>query len=399
MILGLDGPGAGDKLVAGLREGAIGGCVLTLRYRRPKNLRAAALELADDYEGSTRMVDPCSHYITYQARGLGHYADYPFTFSGLDRRGLRDLKLEDYATQCLDYQNQLRVSALVAPGVPLETFDDFRSELALQAFDAAYGVQQASNSLRELPLLHSLSFRESALSSFQSTSDYLDLLTQVRGDGFYLTVSRDVKTDSQWGNPDRAGCLSNLLYLVYTLSLNGYRVVYSYSDMVGLLTLAAGGSEIAAGWFSTTRQLYCGDIGRSSTGGGQPRALYASRPLLSWLLLSSDVATLIAAEMTDDIVDSVGYDQRIRNGGPGTEWRRRTETLHFWHVMSALAAEIKGPPTVEERVGVLESLIARAIATDSAIQGRRVRIEKRPSHLSTWAQALQSFRVAIAEGE
>jgi len=399
MILGLDGHQPGGKLVAGLRERAIGGCVLTLRYRRPENLRATALELAGEYEGSTRMVDPCSHYITYPAQALGQYAEYPFTFSGLNRRGLRDLELEDYATQSLDYQNQLRVSALVAPGVPLETFDDFRSELTLEAFDAAHKVQQASNSLRELPLLHSLSFRESALSSLKSTSEYLDLLTQVPGDGFYLTVSRDVKTDSQWGDPNRAGRLSNLLYLVYTLSLNGYRVVYSYSDIVGLLTLAVGGSDIAAGWFSTTRQLHCDDIGQSRTGGRQPRKLYASRPLLSWLPLSTDVAALLAAGMTDDIVDSVGYDHRIRNEGAGTEWRRRTETLHFWHVMSALAAEITGPPTVEERVGLLESLIARAIATDSAIEGRRVRMEKRPSHLSTWIQALQSFRVAIAEGE
>lgn len=396
MILGLDGAQCGDKLVAGLDEGAIGGCVLSPRYRRPENLRTTALDLADNYPGITRMVDPCSYFITFPPRGLGHYPRYPFSFNGLNRRGLRDLDLSDYATQCLEFQVQLQVNALIGPGVPLESFDDFRSELTLAAFKAAHEVQQSDAALRGLALLHSLSFRESALSSFETTSDYLDLLTQIPGDGFYLTVSRDVDTDSQWGDPARVTRLSNLLYLVYVLSLNGFRIVYSYSDLVGLLTLACGGSDVAAGWFGTTRQLYCGSIGQSRRG-GQPRPLYASRPLLSWLLMSPDVATLIAAGMMNSVVDATGYDDRLRSEGAGTEWRRRTETVHFWHVLSVLAAEISEPPTAEERSTLMESLVSRAIAAAAVIDSARLRVERRPDQLPAWVQALQSFRSMISE--
>ena len=399
MILGLDGAQCGDKLKAGLLEGAIEGCVLSPRYRRLTNLKETALSLAADYPASVRMIDPCSYYTTFPSAGLGYYPEYPFGLSGLNRRGLRDLDISEYASQCLDFQAELDVSTLIGPGIPLETFEDFRSELSLRAFAAASEIQQSEARLRHLPLLHSLSFRESALSSFQATSDYLDLLTQIPGDGFYVTVSRDVEMDSQWGDPTRAGRLSNLLYLAYTLELNGFRVVYSYSDIVGLLVFAAGGADIVAGWFGTTRQLYCGAIGRSGGGGGQPRPLYASRPLLSWLLLTTDVAALQAVGMADSVVDSVGYDDRVRAEGAGTEWRRRTETLHFWHVLTALVREIAASSSVEERVAYLGSLIGRAISTAATIDRSRVRIEKRPYQLAAWSQALQTFRAAIAEEE
>lgn len=398
MILGLDGHQPGDKLSAGLAESAIDGCVLTLRYRRPQNLSETALQLASHYPGRALMVDPCSYYITCLPQGLGQYNNYPFAIAGLNRRGLRDVVLRDYAVQCLDFQSQLRVTSLVGPGIPLDTFDDFRSELSLRTYAATHAVQQESESLRSLPLLHSLTFRESALASIESVSEYLDLLTQVPGDGFYLTVSRDVDSDPQWGRPDRQERLVRLLYLIYALSLNGYRVVYSYSDFVGLLALAAGATDVAAGWFSTTRQLYCGRLGQTEGRRGQPRPSYASRPLLAWLVLSSDVAALMAGGFTDDVIDNVGYDQRVKSEGTGTEWRRKTEVVHFWHVLSALGAEISGPATVNGRVEALHSLIVRAVAIHASIS-TRVRIEKKPSHLRIWLQALEQFQAAIAEEE
>ncbi len=107
----------------------------------------------------------------------------------------------------------------------------------------------------------------------------------------------------------------------------------------------------------------------------------------------------MAVGMADSVVDSVGYDDRVRAEGAGTEWRRRTETLHFWHVLTALAREISALSSVEERVAYLESLIGRAVSTTAAIDRSRVRIEKRPYQLAAWIQALQTFGTAIAEGE
>lgn len=398
MILGLDGHQCGDKLVSGLEAGAIDGVVLTLRYRRPDNLQRMAIELADGYAGTPLMIDPCTCYMTHPTRGLGQYPAYPFTFNGLNRRGFRNLNLLDWATQSLEYQAQLRVTDLIGPGIPLEAFDDYRSELALETYAATYSAHQNHASLQAMPLLHSLSFQESALSSIETTSDYLDLLTQVAGDGFYLTVSRDTDSDPQWGDATRVTRLANLMYLVYTLSLNGYRVIYSYSDIVGLLTLAAGGSDLVAGWFGTTRQLYSGGLGRPRRGGGVPRALYASRPLLSWLLMATDLASVMAAGLTDSAVDSAGFDARVREEGAGTEWQRRTEVLHFWHTLSALEQVITADDSPEVRARVLESLVVDAIRSVADIESARVRLEKRPTHLPAWLQAIQTFQSMIPAG-
>lgn len=395
MILGLDGHQCGDKLMSGLEAGATDGCVLTLRYRRPDNLERTAVELADAYPEASLMIDPCTCYMTHPTRGLGQYPAYPFTFNGLNRRGFRDLDLRDWSTQSLGYQAQLRVTDLIGPGIPLEAFDDYRSELALETYTTSYSVHQGDAGLKGTPLLHSLSFQESALSSIETTSDYLDLLTQVPGDGFYITVSRDTDSDPQWGDATRVTRLANLMYLVYTLSLNGYRVVYSYSDMVGLLTLAAGGSDLVAGWFGTTRQLYSGGLGQSRGGGGVPRALYASRPLLSWLLIATDLASLMAAGLTDSAVDSAGFDDRVRAEGAGTEWQRRTEVLHFWHTLAALEAQITADSEPEVRTAVLESLVGDAIRHVANIESARVRLEKRPTHLPAWLQAIQTFQSTI----
>lgn len=398
MIIGLDGHQAGDKIKAGLTDNAIGGCILNPRYRQPQNLTDTALDLAKQYPDSLRMIDPCSYNITLPPSVLGSkYQRYPFGFNGLNRRGLRGLDLSEYAFACLDFQVRLNVSALVGPGIPMETFEDFRSELTLEAFRASINICQSEEVLRGLPILHSLSFRESALSSFEAVCDYLDLLTQVEGDGFYIVVSRDVITDPQWGEASRIDRLTNLLYLVYALSVNEYRIVYSYSDMVGLLVLASGGTDIATGWFGTTRQMFCD--GTSQSGGQQPRPLYTSYPLLSQLLMAPDVAALMAAGFTDRVIDSVGFDDRIKRDGAGTEWSKRTEILHFWHVLTAIADEILAIPTVEDRVGHLQVLIGKAISICLQAQEEGVRIEKRPYHLSAWLQTLQNFNSLITQRE
>jgi len=229
---------------------------------------------------------------------------------------------------------------------------------------------------------------ESALSDASRLGDLLDELTMLDASGFYVVILRESDSDPLWSDQMRAVRHRNLLYLVHVLSLNGMEVHVGYTDISGFLLLAAGASSIGTSWFKSARQMCCVGMGES-TGGQQARSVYASGPLLSWILLAPDLQTIASASLMGLILTPMA-DGRAPQSPLAGQWNREREVLEYWRTMSYLDARIMGGST-EAQLASARSLLSAADAVTSRLRAAGVSLERPPRHLAAWTDTVDAL--------
>ena len=133
----------------------------------------------------------------------------------------------------LAWQDNLNVSAVVSPTVLVDAHTSRWAQIAMMLAQETISQHQANK-----PLLISLVIAEEALQETQLVDGWLNEITQMDVDGFYLVIRRLSEAYSQQSEPD---ILTSLLRVCYSLAeINEYKVFVGYSDMVALL--------LHAGW-------------------------------------------------------------------------------------------------------------------------------------------------------
>ena len=282
-------------------------------------------------------------------------------------------------------QNSLNVSSVVSPTV---TINELTSQWAQISLMLAQQTIASHNSDR--PLLVSLVIEENALRQPNAVDGWLNDLTSLNVDGFYLVVQRESDTYRQHFDPE---VLASLLKVCYSLAhLNEYRVIVGYTDMVTLLLHAVGIAGTGAGWFTGLRQFTLRRF-KPSTGGRRPRPRYSSVPLLNSIYMT-ELDGIYNGGNVGSVLSHTQFDTRF--GGTtnpeNVPWPDVDADLHHWAVLSAISRSIAGT-TVGQRLDSARSLIGQARALYVQI-GNLVPFttESGQTHLMQWLDGLNRFR-------
>jgi len=387
-LLAQHGWGKAGKITTALNDDSVSGLIVSPRDETPENAHTLISSVARDHRESTRLFDPLFHAGLIPGANDGKLPEYEYYRPNLSRRDfIGASKYAKYASEVLGFQYGLEVSALISPTIELVNFGDSSAQISLQLADAS--VEHHASQADKRPLLLSFLINENAMSSHDDLDAFLDAITIMEADGFYLMMNRASSTHNELIEPDR---LAGLMYIVYILRIvNSFDVYCGYSDLIGLPLHAAGATSTACGWFGTLRRFTFKRF-RHSKGGRQPRPRYLSTPLLESILIS-ELDQLYEAEIIDQFLSGTDYDADFATKSPySVPWSGETPALHHWAALANKIDEIESL-SVEEALATIDDWLDTADALRSEAEGLGVSFEP-PSgdHLDMWRRAIEQFR-------
>ena len=381
-ILVQHGWGKSDKIERGIASGAIEGVILSPRDESPTRLDSFLSALPNSIE---RLVDPQLYAGTIWPVRDGNLEDYGHYRRHLTPTSFSPAAIRDFVDDALTWQTGLDVSAIVSPTVLVDDLGSQWAQIAMMLAQETVVQHDGSK-----PLLISLVIGEDALRQRTPVDDWLDALTQLDVEGFYLVVRRTSDSYRQHYDPE---VLASLMRVCYSLgNLNQYRVFVGYTDIATLLLHAVGVAGTAAGWYANLRQFSLRRF-EPVTGGRRPRTRYSSRPLLNCIYMTE----------LDGIYNG-GHLARVLSGTPldsrfntttnpeNVAWPDDDATLHHWQVLADISRSVVGA-SVANRLDLARNNIVQAHATYT-LAGTLVPFstETGPTHLDQWLDALSRFR-------
>ncbi|MGG3519519.1 hypothetical protein ABES33_05825 [Bacillus pseudomycoides] len=395
-IYAQQGYGKGDKLEKGIGNNSLDGIVLSPRDDREENLISLISEIREESPNIDLIADPQFYYSTYAdgvSKNLDQLDYYPGNINLSHLRSFRNI--QEYIQKCFDHQNTLNVHSLVSPTILIPNFSDRYAQIALTMAEESVNI---ANDMQK-PVLISLIFQENALNEATNVNEFLNELSMLEAEGFYITVARNSTIYDQ--KFDEASSLANLLTMIYSLSeINEFKVVMGYSDIIGLLYLTVGAHAISTGWHNSSKKFTIQQRILPSTGGRLPRERYTSTPLLNSILaseLDSIARQLTNRGMTLDLVLSeAAYDNVILSGANPTDgWTRAFSHLQHWSALKKAATELQGESgDICERLDLMQDKINKALTTYRMLEGMAIQFDSASSgkHLEIWNDALTQFR-------
>lgn len=390
------GYGKGNKIHQAFDNGAVDGVILSPRDDTEDNLRLFRSDLMNSYSSAEVLIDPQFYYTLYidgTTKNLTNYSYYPGHLTMSAFRSIRDI--QRYAESSINFQMSLGADYILSPTLLINSFSDRQTQICMSLAEESNNVMIANQF--DKPLLTSLVFSESALNETDRLNEFLNEISVLNMEGFYITVARNNKDYNQNFDSDLA--LANLLYFIYSLSeINEFKVVVGYADIIGLLFLSVGAYGIGTGWHNSSRKFTVQQRILPSTGGRLPRERYNSIPLLNSVLVSEldSIASNAPAGIFNSVLSNTIEDKIILAGAnPSDAWSRALSHQQHWSAIKKSTDDIfKGSKNVSTRLDYLENAISNAMSMYTLLERYAVQLERASSraHLDTWHSAIRLFR-------
>lgn len=389
-LLAQQGFGKGNKINQGLADNSLNGVILSPRDERYTKFDDFISQIKN--KDTDILMDPQLYYSTFAGSDDKYLSLCSYYPGNLTASSFRFNAMNKFVKDCFEFQNNLGVTEYISPSILIPNFSDRWAQILLNMADIA-------SSYTGKKVIISVIFQENALNDFNSVNEFLNDLTTLDVDGFYIMVSRNnVIYDQKFENSE---ALSNLMLMVYSLSeINEYKVILGYTDIIGLLFGAVGAYGVATGWYNSLRKFTVQQRIMPSTGGRSPRDRYTSSPLLNSLLITElESISAIMKRSGGDLspfLSNTKYDKYIKNGRtPSEQWNRNFSHLQHWSALRNLYDEICDDSLfIDDRLNKLIDKIKTAASLYSILKNYAVQFE-RPNpdaHLATWLESIKQFK-------
>ena len=220
-------------------------------------------------------------------------------------------------------------------------------------------------------------------------ANWLDVATGLDADGFYVIVDR--VTQGSYPAMWNSSHLTNLLRLVYSLSqLNEYEVLAGYSDIEGILQVAAGASGSAAGWFYSLR-AFSDSKWQPSSGGRQANPRAFSVGLLTPLLAMGEGEHVARSEFAADAYPDEAVRTTLSNNPEG--WSLVDAAAHHLGALAMVVNDVAQHNPIPARLDAVETRLADAHVRLVTLEQQGVPFSGAyGQRLETFRRALDSFR-------
>ena len=247
---------------------------------------------------------------------------------------------------------------------------------------------------QEKPLLVSVVVEEPALRQRRLVNQWIDELTGLDVDGFYLIVKRSSDSYSQRYDPQ---VLASLLYLCYSLAeINQYRIYVGYTDMATSLMHAVGVTATASGWYGTLRQFTFRRF-LPSTPARRARTRYSSLPLYNSILMT-ELDSIFSGGMIANVLSGTVSDNRFSgNTNPlNVVWPDDESWLHHWIVLDTISRSAVGNSVSDRLDAVRTGILQAQLLYTRLAMLVPFEMETGSNHLEDWLEALDRFRAEAA---
>ncbi len=388
-ILAQHGYGKKKKIEQGIKNGSIEGVIISPRDESPTNLAAFLASIASEWPSTERLVDPQLYVGTILPVNAPKLLCYPYYRERLTPVSFSPNDIRFFVSESLKWQSTLDISAVLSPTVMVDDLSNQWAQISMMLAQETVAQHDGTK-----PLLVSLVIGEDALRQRNSVHRWLDDLTTLEVDGFYLVVRRSSESYRQHYEPE---VLTSLLHICYSLAeLNQYRVFSGYTDMATMLLHAVGITGSGAGWYANLRQFNLRRF-QPSSGGRQPRSRYSSSPLLN-VIYMTELDVIYRAGQVADVLSDTPFDRRF-NGPRNPEnlpWLPDDAALHHWQTLAKISRWPVGS-SVGDRLDQAHNRIMEAIALYAQINNLvPFTTETGSTHLDQWLDALNRFRSETA---
>lgn len=403
-VLAQCGYGRGIRIEQGLENRVIGGVIMSPRDERRDRLEDTIDQWGHDYPGAVILFDPQFYAATLNAPRDGHLGEYDYynNNNGLGRTQFSGTRIRRYVQECLDYQHRTfgaNVTYLISPTILFDGFRDYWSQVALNM-----AVESSDYHSTELenprPLLVSIVVSESAFQTIEAMEEFLDALTELDAEGFYLVVRRNANSLQ---SAMEAASFGRFLYFCYVLSeINEYKIIVGYSDWHSFLIEAVGAAHTACGWYHNLRQFSLARF-LPSSGGGRPRKRYSSAPLLSCPLINPELQNIHLSGLLPRVLSGSQYDLILTSNPLAgvANWSDDNSCLAHWFSLDAVSQRISGQPDTPSRIREAERTMRNALTLYRQLESLGVSFDPQtgPDHISEWQSAVQEFIGIAGIGE
>lgn len=320
------GHGLGEKVGQGLSEGIIDGAIFSPKDLQKSSMQNRIQEIRAVYPDAELLIDP-QFYLSLYAHSLQINLGKIDEWSSFRAYRKSDLELTDVIDRILrdyfDELSEMNTTGIIAPSVYISQSFDSREAVIAKNFIRRARSSYAMNK----PLYASLIICREALQDQREFEEFINDITMVtdRPDGFYIIIvsrSTEARTDIF-----HADVIANWMLLNLSLSINGFKVINGYSDIMAPLLSAAGGYAGATGWWSNLR-IFSMDRFFPTGGGRLPIVRYLSKKLLNRITFSEkDALSLFIPE----VINGLPHD---RDYNPEPE--RNIEVLQSWEALHSL---------------------------------------------------------------
>ena len=339
------GSGENDRITAGLAAGYIQGAIIS-----PKDFardRAVALmaQMQTDFPEADRLFDP-QWYASILAHDpdcrMGKLVSDDHSYFEARRRSQleSEAQVRTDLEQCLSFQADMPITAAIAPGIVIR--QRFNSNEAVIAKNFVRNARPAWAVVGdERPLFVTLAMDAEALQDRHALEEFLAEITILDAppDGFYLLVHNTTSGIAPELVDPRT--LAGWMLMNHSLSLNGFKVINGYSDILTPFLAAAGGSAGATGWFNTQKVFSLDRFSPPSPGGRRPVYRYLSTRLLN--SIKFDELQMLRGRFPE-ILNGLGtdkfYDPDEKGSLPDSQLE---EILQTWESISSFASDGLSP--------------------------------------------------------
>ncbi|HXA44619.1 MAG TPA: hypothetical protein VNZ25_03865 [Candidatus Angelobacter sp.] len=388
------GASEGEKITEGFARGLLDGVIYSPRDVSLASLKGKLSEVETAAGTAERLFDPQYYSIflngTAEARlGWLLEEDYEPYFQPRRRSQLeRESQIEEELAAALTFQSGLNVTGIIAPNILIpNSLNSIESVISKNFIRLAKSQYASLNDTR--PVYATLAISRNALMDKQELVDFISEITLLDNppDGFYVLISaRNTEARSDIYNAD---VIAAWMFINHTLTVNGFKVINGYSDILTPFLGVAGGVAGAFGWWSNLKVFSLDRFAPSSGGGRLPIQRYLSLALLNRITFFefNQLRTIFPA-IVNKLAEDVLYDPLN-----ASEPQRNMEVIQSWEAVKALNAGLVGTDQTKALKKCGDS-IKQAGLLYEAIQARGVRPDPKSNdeHLQPLADGLSLFK-------
>ena len=394
-IFAQNGYGEGQKIIQGMEEDYIDGVIYSPKDLSPQKLQEKLNELTIRYGQKEFLFDP-QYYVSLMGSNpslnigkLEDYSDHYFSFQTKGKLE-RESNVRSVVERTIGFQQDIKVSSIISPNILISrSFDSAEGVISKHFIRLAKEVSQELQSPKKV--FSTLAISAEALMNTMELQEFLSAITifDIPPDGFYILISsRSLAiANSEIFNAD---VIAGWMLLNYTLSLNGFRVINGYSDLISPLLVAVGGDGISTGWYSNLRNFSLERFApERKEGGSLPIIRYLSSSLFNRIRFD-ELSAL--KERFDTVLNNLDSDSYYDE----EEIDRTNEILQTWDALSYMSTEVS-KSTVKRNIEIIKKKVNEAINLYSNIL-QFYQLDKKSTgiHLEPILDGLEKFK-RIAE--
>jgi hypothetical protein len=386
------GASEGEKISEGLTRGLLDGVIYSPRDVSLASLKEKLASVETAAPKAERLVDPQYYAIflngTDEAR-LGYLMeeDYKSYFQPRRRSQLeRENQIEKELEAALKFQSGLHVTDIIAPNILIPNSLNSIEAVISKNFIRLAKTQYAALKDKR-PVYATLAVSSTALVDKQELVDFVNEITLLDNppDGFYVLISaRNTEARSDIYNAD---VIAAWMFINHALTVNGFKVINGYSDILTPFLGVAGGAAGALGWWSNLKVFSLNRFSPSAGGGRLPIQRYLSLALLNRItFFELDQLRKPFPAVVNNLKEDALYDANV-----GSEPPRNMEVVQSWEAVTELNKRLVNPDSAKALKQCREAVKLAGMNYD-AVQ-RLVRLDQKSNseHIQPLADGLGLF--------